>query len=332
MDYMTVVQLRHRAKTHGLKGISRMRKAELITALESIRHQVGDRVTRYIDGKPGTIVGIQESTFDGVFDSTVQIAYDGEKFEETGTSGAHHSVIFVSRPAAPRTMADRYADGFEFDGRDDVYLRETFDLWSLGDENADWAELYRAGMRAIIDECHTRALEMNKTVKPARKIDRYSHWATSFPLSKYGDGNVCQGHADYCAEFGHATEKSTDLNGVTTVAGHCPRCGDTLKTPEQIISERDTIDQAQMVDVLRQVVDNGRDDLMWVLDRVDAAQCPEPSGQNSTIPRGPVCHRCAESASPCDHCALAWLVSLYHITGDVKLNELPAVAEFDCYA
>ena len=121
MDHMTVAKLRHRAKAHGLKGISRMRKAELITALESIRHQVGDRVTRYIDGKPGTIVGIQESTFDGVFDSTVQVAYDGEKFEETGTAGAHHSMIFVSRPEAPRKMADRYADGFEFDGRDDVY-------------------------------------------------------------------------------------------------------------------------------------------------------------------------------------------------------------------
>lgn len=327
MDHMTVAKLRHRAKAHGLKGISRMRKAELITALESIRHQVGDRVTRYIDGKPGTIVGIQESTFDGVFDSTVQVAYDGEKFEETGTAGAHHSMIFVSRPEAPRKMADRYADGFEFDGRDDVYLRETFDLWALGDENANWAELYRAGMRAIVEECHARALEMNK---PARKMERYSHWAMSFPLAKGGNGYVMQGHADYCAAFGHATEKSTDRNGVTTVAGHCPRCGDTLKTAEEVISERDTIDQRQMVDVMTQVVDNGREDLLPILDKIDAAQCRVPDGRDSTIPRVHFCPRCADSTNPCDQCVLAWLVALFNITGDVTLAKLPSVPEFDC--
>lgn len=327
---MTVRQMRIRAKSHGLTGYSRMCKAELVTLLNSIRHQVGDRVVRAIDNKPGTIVGIQESTFDGVFNSIVQIAYDGEKFEETGTSGAHHSVIFVSRPDAPRTMADRYAGGFEFNGRDDVYLRETFDLWALGDENADWAELYRAGMRAIVEECHARALEMNKTVKPARKMERYSHWSTSFPLSKYGDGNVCQGHADYCAEYGHATEKSTDLNGVTTVAGHCPRCGDTLKTAEQIISELDTIDQRQMVDVMTQVVDNGREDLIPVLDKIAAAQCQVPDGRDSTIPRVHFCPRCTDSTNPCDQCVLAWLVTLFNITGDVTLAKLPAVLEFDC--
>jgi hypothetical protein len=193
-------------------------------------------------------------------------------------------------------------------------------------------------------------------------------FAMQMPASEFGV--VTQGHADYCARNGHAIHKLGGR--ITSLCPRCgdrsvtfhPELdnhafvpfGDKVKCigehtgwidavdcavkanemiiahADRVVARRDTIDQAQMVDVLRQVVDNGREDLMWVLDRVDAAQCPEPSGRNSTIPRGPVCHRCAESASPCDHCALAWLVSLYHITGDVKLNELPAVAEFDCYA
>lgn len=330
MDYMTVVQLRDRAKAHGIKGISRMRKAELITALESIRHRKGDRVRRYVDGKMGNIIGIQEATFDGVTDSTVQVRYDDAAFEVSGTSGAHHAFVFVS--AAPRTMVDRYADGFEFDGRDDVYLRETFDLWSKGDENADWAALYRAGARAIIEECHARALEMNKTVKPARKMDRYGYWALSQPCTNGGTWDVRQGHADYCAEYGHATYTTVDLAKVETIHGWCPRCGDTLKTAEQVISERDTIDQRQMVDVMTQVVDNGREDLIPVLDMIDAAQCQVPDGRDSTIPRVHFCPRCTDSTNPCDQCVLAWVVALFNITGDVTLAKLPAVVEFDCYA
>lgn len=172
---------------------------------------------------------------------------------------------------------------------------------------------------------------VNVRIAPApKKMDRYSHWAMSFPLAKGGDGNVCQGHADYCAEFGHATEKSTDLNGVTTVAGHCPRCGNTLKTADQVISECDTIDQRQMVDVMTQVVDNGREDLIPVLDKIDAAQCQVPDGRDSTIPRVHFCPRCADSTNPCDQCVLAWLVGIFNITGNVTLAKLPVAAEFDC--
>lgn len=260
---MTVRQMRIRAKSHGLKGYSNMRKAELHVLLDAIRHNVGDIVERAIDRKRGVVVEIQNSTFDGVNDSTVIVQYDGEKREDA-TCGAHHAFVFISRPVKRKSM------------------------------------------------------------------DRYSHWAMSFPLAKGGDGNVCQGHADYCAEFGHATEKSTDLNGVTTVAGHCPRCGDTLKTVEQVISERDTIDQRQMVDVMTQVVDNGREDLIPVLDKIDAAQCQTPDGRDSTIPRVHFCPRCADSTNPCDQCALAWLVALFNITGEVTLAKLPAVSEFDC--
>lgn len=59
----------------------------------------------------------------------------------------------------------------------------------------------------------------------APRIEKRSHWAMSFPLARGGDGYVMQGHADYCDAYGHATEKRTDRNGVTTTSSHCPRCG-----------------------------------------------------------------------------------------------------------
>lgn len=51
-------------------------------------------------------------------------------------------------------------------------------------------------------------------------MDKYSFWAMSYPLAKGGDGNVMQGHADYCADWGHGTYT---IDGV--VQGFCPRCG-----------------------------------------------------------------------------------------------------------
>lgn len=59
-------------------------------------------------------------------------------------------------------------------------------------------------------------------------MERYSWWAMSYPLAPGGDGNVMQGHADYCAQWGHGTLKSTALDGTVTVAGFCPRCGDLI--------------------------------------------------------------------------------------------------------
>jgi hypothetical protein len=81
------------------------------------------------------------------------------------------------------------------------------------------AELWEKGLAAQDDA---------KASEQAPRIAKHSHWAMSYPLAKGGDGNVMQGHADYCATWGHATEKSTDLDGVITIAGHCPRCGDLL--------------------------------------------------------------------------------------------------------
>lgn len=194
-------------------------------------------------------------------------------------------------------------------------------------------------------------------------------FAMQMPASDFGV--VTQGHADYCARNGHAIHKLggriTSLCprcGERSVTFHPERdnhafvpFGDKVKcigehtgwidavdcavkanemimtNADRAVARRDTIDQEQMIDVLRQIVDNGRDDLTWVLDRVDAAQCPIPDGRNSTIPRATGCPRCTDSVSPCDDCVLCWLVSLYNITGPVKLSTGRYFdLESDCYA
>lgn len=67
----------------------------------------------------------------------------------------------------------------------------------------------------------------------AKKI-RSSQFAMSFPA--LNGEVVMQGHADYCAEHGHATHTSTDLEGNTTTGDRCPRCGKLTTEPsaEQI--------------------------------------------------------------------------------------------------
>ena len=97
------------------------------------------------------------------------------------------------------------------------------------------------------------------------------------------------------------------------------------------IEALDAIDHGHAVEVMTQVVDNGREDLLPVLDMIDAASFQSPDVKSS-IPCVPGCEKCEGDANRCDACMLAWLVDLFKITGDVKLNELPAVAEFDCYA
>lgn len=286
---MTVRQMQIRAKSHGLTGISRMRKAELSALLDSIRHNIGDRVERSVDGKLGTVVDIEVSTFEGITESNVIVQYDGETRKDA-TLGVHHA--FVARPNAPR------------------------------------------------------------------KMDRYSHWAMSFPLSKYGDGNVCQGHADYCAEYGHATEKSTDLNGVTTVAGHCPRCGDTLKTAEKsadTVSITEAVEKVDMLDPtdvrdMRDVLESfisrkGREDLFSVLDIIDAS-LREGQYIGTRIPMAVPDCGCKHDSRRCYECVLYYVASLFSIDLEWKLpnNYVPTsrmsalnvktfgLSESDCYA
>lgn len=72
-----------------------------------------------------------------------------------------------------------------------------------------------------------------------RKMPYGGHWAMSFPLARGGEGNVMQGHVDYCAAWGHATETH---DGV--VSGHCPRCGKLLSA-EQIEAKREELRAAR---------------------------------------------------------------------------------------
>jgi hypothetical protein len=54
----------------------------------------------------------------------------------------------------------------------------------------------------------------------ARFATRRAVYGMTFPCAAGGDWNVLQGHADWCDEFGHATER---IDGVASY--RCPRCG-----------------------------------------------------------------------------------------------------------
>jgi hypothetical protein len=69
-------------------------------------------------------------------------------------------------------------------------------------------------------------------------MDINSHFAKEFPAistsDDWTDRVICQGHADYCEEYGHA--KHT-VNGI--VQDRCPRCGDSRNEPTFDISSED---------------------------------------------------------------------------------------------
>lgn len=104
----------------------------------------------------------------------------------------------------------------------------------------------------------------------------------------------------------------------------------TVKRNEAL-SKLDTIDQRQMVDVMTQVVDNGREDLIWILDSIDADEFQKPNGNHSMIPCVGDCAKCHHDASRCDECVLAFLVDQFKIMGPVSLTARYST-EFDCYA
>lgn len=60
------------------------------------------------------------------------------------------------------TDGTRYAESFDFSHLTDEQLRETFDVWASADGDAGWGELYAAGMVAIVEEAHRRALGIRK--------------------------------------------------------------------------------------------------------------------------------------------------------------------------
>lgn len=251
---MTVRQMQIRAKSHGLTGYSRMRKAELVALLDSIRHNVGDIVERAIDRKRGVVVEIQNSTFDGVDDSTVIVQYDGEKREDA-TCGAHHAFVFISGPV----------DSLES----------------------------RAGGKAI-------------TMHPNKPGHGY--------ITLENGNAQCVAKHVWLADANQCAFDAMWANAVNA---------------NKAIEALDAIDHGHAVEVMTQVVGNGREDLTDILDTIDASAFQSPDVKSS-IPCVPGCEKCEGDANRCDACMLAWLVDLYKITGDVKLNELPAVPEFDC--
>jgi hypothetical protein len=67
------------------------------------------------------------------------------------------------------TVPTRYLESWDFAGRSDEYLRETFEIWSsplAPIERGPLESLYASGVAAIIEECHARALVLNATMRP----------------------------------------------------------------------------------------------------------------------------------------------------------------------
>lgn len=66
----------------------------------------------------------------------------------------------------------RYADGWDFTGRSDEYLRETYDIWSrtVASNGELWEELFTTGMNAVVEECHARALVIHRDREAARTV------------------------------------------------------------------------------------------------------------------------------------------------------------------
>ncbi len=66
----------------------------------------------------------------------------------------------------------RYADGWDFTGRSDEYLCDTYALWAVGvSANGElWEQLFTSGMNAIVEESHARALVQNRNREAARTV------------------------------------------------------------------------------------------------------------------------------------------------------------------
>lgn len=82
--------------------------------------------------------------------------------------------------------------------------------------------------------CARKVVFVGHSTNPAESriiVDISSPFARSFPAistsENWHDRVVCQGHADYCAENGHA---SHTIDGI--VQPRCPRCGDLREDPE----------------------------------------------------------------------------------------------------
>jgi len=63
-----------------------------------------------------------------------------------------------------------------------------------------------------------------------------SNFGMSFPA--LNGEIVMQGHADYCEANGHATHTVTDLEGNTTTAERCPRCGKLTEAAKAEVAEQ----------------------------------------------------------------------------------------------
>lgn len=90
-----------------------------------------------------------------------------------------------------------FASTFDFAHLSDTQLRETFDIWAAdtGDQGEEWSELYRAGMAAIVEESHRRALGIKRR---EITISSYGRRENGWDSHSWMDNQV---HVGTSAEF-----------------------------------------------------------------------------------------------------------------------------------
>jgi hypothetical protein len=112
----------------------------------------------------------------------------------------------------------RYDNGWDFEGRSDAWLKETFDLFATSQDEA----VYRSGMRAIIAEAHSRALAIHASMPVTRteavRIVQAHRSATTRKVCTLGV--IRDGRPAECAAPA-VTTWDADFGGIVLEEGRC---------------------------------------------------------------------------------------------------------------
>lgn len=115
-----------------------------------------------------------------------------------------------------------------------------------------------------------------------RTPDKYGPYAMSFPVAAPADAHwtdsvVTQGHADYCAAWGHAT-----FTNDGRVDARCPRCGDALEEAQRVAAQG----AADALGAELQELEEETPDAEWI-DRYAPEEAPQRVAY-STAPTAPM--------------------------------------------
>lgn len=118
---------------------------------------------------------------------------------------------------AATAKTSRYDNGWDFTSRSDAFLRETFDLFATDSHDA----IYQGGMRAIIEEAHGRALEVD-AARPVTRIEAVRMTASGSATTRgvCTSGVVRRGHLVECGAKAVATFDA-GYGGIRLEQGRC---------------------------------------------------------------------------------------------------------------